>query len=561
MKSAAGTVACAWVVCLLGAAGTGAAGPALLVPLPAEMREKPGVFRMGAETVLIVPAGDTAAAAAAEQLASALRRSTGLPLPVRPVAAGDGSISIRIDAGLADLGAEGYTLSVAPAGVAMAAPQPAGLIRGIQTIRQLLPPGALARTVQEGIDWTLPGIEIRDRPRFPWRGAMVDVCRHMFDLPTLKQFLDMMALQKQNVLHLHLTDDQGWRIEIKKHPKLTTLGSVRKESPVIGDRTRGDGTPYGGFLTQAQLRELVAHARALHIALVPEIEMPGHALGALAAYPELSCTGGPFEVRTKWGIEPDVFCAGNDQVFAFLEDVLTEVLDIFPSEFIHIGGDECPKDRWKVCAKCQARIKAEGLKDEHELQSWFVRRIEKFLNAKGRRLIGWDEILEGGLAPHAAVMSWRGVKGGIAAATEGHDVVMSPTTHCYLDYYQSRDKAREPDAIGGFLPLQTVYGFDPLPADLPADKHRHILGTQGNLWSEYIPTPKHLHYMAQPRLAAIAETGWTPAAKKDWSSFRTRVEAHLRRLAAMDVHGRPLDPEPVAGEGGTEGGGPPKKAD
>jgi hexosaminidase len=376
---------------------------------------------------------------------------------------------------------------------------------------------------------------------------MVDVGRHMFDLPTLKQFLDMMALQKQNVLHLHLTDDQGWRIEIEKHPKLTALGSVRKESPVIGDRKRGDGTPYGGFLTQAQLRELVAYARALHIVLVPEIEMPGHAMGALVAYPELSCTGGPFEVRTKWGIETDVFCAGNDRVFALLEDVLAEVLDIFPSEFIHIGGDECPKDRWKACSKCQARIKAEGLKDEHELQSWFVRRIEKFLNARGRRLIGWDEILEGGLAPNAAVMSWRGVKGGIAAATEGHDVVMTPTTHCYLDYYQSRDKAAEPDAIGGFLPLQTVYGFDPLPAELPADKQRHILGVQGNLWSEYIATPGHLHYMAQPRLAAIAETGWTPAAKKDWTSFRARVEVHLRRLAAMDIPGRPLDPEPPAG--------------
>ncbi len=543
MKSSAVRVVIAISLCLPGALGALAAGPALLVPLPAEMREKPGEFRLGAETSLIVPAGDAAAAAAADQLATALRLSTGLPLPVRPVAAGDGTISIRIDAGLADLGAEGYTLSVAPAGVALTAAQPAGLIRGIQTIRQLLPPEALARTVQKGIDWTLPGIEVRDLPRFPWRGALVDVCRHIFDLPTLKQFLDMMSLQKQNVLHIHLTDDQGWRIEIKKHPKLTTLGSVRKESPVIGDRKRGDGTPYGGFLTQAQLRELVAYARALHIVLVPEIEMPGHALGALAAYPELSCTGGPFEVRTKWGIEPDVFCAGNDQVFAFLEDVLTEVLDIFPSEFIHIGGDECPKGRWKRCAKCQARIKSEGLKDEHELQSWFVRRIEKFLNAKGRRLIGWDEILEGGLAPNAAVMSWRGVKGGIAAATEGHDVVMVPHQFCYLNYCQRLD----PDRMGVLLPLQTVYGFDPLPAELPADKHRHILGTQGNLWSEYISTPKHLYYMAQPRLAAIAEIGWTPAAKKDWSSFRTRVEAHLRRLAAMDIHGRTLDPEPPAG--------------
>lgn len=516
-----------------------------LVPLPLEMTGSPGAFRIRPETAIVAPAGDATATTTAHQLAAMLRPATALPLPVRTGAPAADTICLRIDGSLADLGDEGYTLSVAPHGIVLAAAKAAGLFHASQTLRQLLPPEACARSPQAGVEWTVPCVTIRDRPRFPWRGGMVDVCRHIFDLASLKQFLDQMAMQKLNVFHLHLTDDQGWRIEIKKHPTLTTVGATRRESPVIGDRHRGDGIPYSGFLSQAELRELVAYAKALHITVVPEIEMPGHALGALTAYPDLSCTGGPFEVRTKWGVEPDVFCAGNDRVFAFLEEVLAEVLEIFPSEFIHIGGDECPKERWKACPKCQARIKAEGLKDEHELQSWFVRRVEKFLHSRGRRIIGWDEILEGGLAPNAAVMSWRGTKGGIAAASQGHDVVMTPTSHCYLDYCQARDKSKEPDVIGGFLPLKTVYGYEPVPAELPADKRRHILGTQGNLWTEYIATPGHLAYMAQPRLAALAETGWTPAEKKDWASFRGRVEVHMRRLAAMGFAGRPLDPEPV----------------
>jgi hexosaminidase len=521
-----------------------AGAPPALVPQPVELKQTAGVFPLGPATAVVAPEGDAAADTIARQLAALLRPATALPLPVRAGAPGPDTIHLRIDAALADLGDEGYTLSVTPRGAVLAAARPAGLFYAAQTLRQLLPPEACARSPQTKVAWTVPCVEIRDRPRFPWRGAMVDVARHLFDLPTLKSFLDQMALQKQNVFHLHLTDDQGWRVEIRKYPELTTVGATRKESPRIDDRRRGDGTPYTGFLSQADLRELVAYAKSLHITVVPEIEMPGHALGALAAHPELSCAGGPFNVRTRWGIEPDVYCAGNDKVFAFLEDVLTEVLEIFPSEFIHIGGDECPKTRWKACAKCQARIKAEGLKDEHELQSWFIRRAGKFLNAKGRRIIGWDEILEGGLAPNAAVMAWRGGgKSGMEAAMEGHDVVMAPTSHCYLDYYQSRDLSREPPAIGGFIPLKAVYGYDPIPAGLPAEKRRHILGTQGNLWSEYIPTPEQLQYMAQPRLAALAETGWTPAEGKDWASFRARIETHLKRLAAMGFVGRPLDPD------------------
>ncbi len=522
------------------------AAPAL-IPQPESLRDLPNAapFTLTAATV-IRPDGSPEAAAVAAYLAEALAPATGFKLTIGQTA-GAGAIRLQKIAPQPALGAEGYQMQVMADGVTIQAPSAAGLFYGAQTLRQLFPTEIYTKTPQAGVTWVAPAVIIRDRPRFAWRGLMMDCCRHFMPMDGIKAFLDQMAIHKLNVLHWHLTDDQGWRIEIKKYPKLTTIGSQRKESPKEGNRNVGDGTPYGGFYTQDQVREIVAYATARHITVVPEIEMPGHAGGALAGYPELSCTGGPFEVATRWGVMDDVFCAGNEQVFAFLQDVLKEILPLFPSKFVHVGGDECPKTRWQRCPKCQARIHKEGLKNEHELQSYFIRRMDKFLASQGRRLIGWDEILEGGLAPGATVMVWRGMEHGIAAAKAGHDVVMTPTSHCYLDYYQSKDPG-EPEAIGGHVPLSLVYSFEPVPADLPPAFQKHVLGLQGNLWSEYIATPSKLEYMAWPRGCAIAEIGWTPAKNKDYANFLARLRVHETRLKAIGSNYRPLgnDPLPVA---------------
>jgi len=366
----------------------------------------------------------------------------------------------------------------------------------------------------------------------------LDVCRHFFTVDEVKRYLDIMAMHKFNTFHWHLTDDQGWRIEIKKYPKLTTVGSRRSET-LIGHSGRPpfkyDGQPYGGFYSQDDIREIVRYASERFIRVIPEIEMPGHAVAAISSYPVLSCTGKQIEVETRWGVFDDVFCAGKDTVFAFLEDVLDEVMDMFPSEYIHVGGDECPKTRWQHCPLCQQRIREEGLKDEHELQSWFITRMEKYINAHGKKLIGWDEILEGGLAPEATVMSWRGVTGGIAAAKMDHDVIMTPFTYVYLDYYQSEPQG-EPLAIGGYLPLEKVYSYEPLPQELDTEEQKHILGLQGNLWTEYISTAEYLEYMAFPRAFAIAETGWTPVMKKDFEEFLARFSVLTERYDLMNLN-------------------------
>ncbi|HFE53286.1 MAG TPA: beta-N-acetylhexosaminidase, partial [Bacteroidetes bacterium] len=424
------------------------------------------------------------------------------------------------------LGEEGYRLEIRRNRIEIQAAGPAGLFYGVQTLFQLMPAQFLGNSGSLPWPVKVPCVKIQDRPRYGWRGLMLDVSRHFFPKEFIKQQIDLLAFHKMNRLHLHLTDDQGWRIEIKKYPRLTEISSWRRE---------GDGHIVGGYYTQDDLRELVKYAEDRFVTIVPEIEMPGHCVAALAAYPELSCTGGPFRVAIEWGIHPDVYCAGNDQTFEFLEDVLTEVMDIFPSPYIHVGGDEVPKDRWQHCPKCQARIKAEGLKDEAELQSYFIRRIEKFLNAHGRRLIGWDEILEGGLAPNAVVMSWRGTKGGIAAAQADHDVVMSPTTYCYFDYYQG-NPLTEPLAIGGNLPIEKVYQFDPTPAELPPDKTKHILGGQANLWTEYVPTPEQAEYMIYPRLAAMSEDLWSPKEQHSWDSFTARLQRQLQRYEALGLN-------------------------
>ncbi|MBL7982121.1 MAG: family 20 glycosylhydrolase, partial [Flavobacteriales bacterium] len=368
------------------------------------------------------------------------------------------------------------------------------------------------------------------------RGMHLDPCRHFWSVEFTKKYIDLLARYKMNSFHWHLTDDQGWRIEIKKYPKLAEVGAWRKGSQVGPySRREYDSIPYGGFYTQDEIREVVAYAKARHINVVPEIEMPGHALAALAAYPHLGCKGGPYEVNKGWGVFEDVFCAGNDSTFAMLEDVLTEVMELFPSEMIHIGGDECPKEAWKACGKCQARKKAHGLKDEHELQSYFIQRIEKFVNSKGRKIIGWDEILEGGLAPNAAVMSWQGIEGGIAAARSGHYAVMSPGSHCYFDHYQG-DPANEPLAIGGYTTLQKVYSYEPIPTELKPEEHKYILGAQGNVWTEYILTPEHVEYMAVPRMLALAEVLWTPKAKRNEADFIQRLEKEFVRLDEMKVN-------------------------
>ncbi|WP_336690012.1 MULTISPECIES: glycoside hydrolase family 20 protein [unclassified Chryseobacterium] len=420
-----------------------------------------------------------------------------------------------------------YIINISNEMMMVVGKNPEGLFQGIQTLLQLI------KTSEDG---KIPALEIRDSPKFQWRGMHLDVSRHFFTVEEVKQYIDYLAMYKLNTFHWHLTDDQGWRIEIKKYPKLTQIGSIRKES-MIGayvDNTF-DGKPYGPyFYTQEQIKEVVKYAQERHVTVVPEIEMPGHALAALSAYPDLACTKGSFEPATKWGVFDDVFCP-KDETFKFLENVLDEVIALFPSQYIHIGGDECPKTRWKECAHCQELIKKNNLKDEHGLQSYFIQRIEKYVNSKGRKIIGWDEILEGGLAPNAAVMSWTGIKGGVEAAKSGHFAVMTPGSYCYFDHYQG-DPATEPNAFGGFTPLDKVYSYNPIPEELNAEQAKYILGVQANLWTEYILDFKQVQYMIFPRLLALSEVGWGTADPKNYKEFEGRVINEFRNLDKMGVN-------------------------
>lgn len=429
---------------------------------------------------------------------------------------------------------EGYVLEIGDGEIKISAQTYAGYFYGIQTLRQMLPP-------QSGADEkiSLPACRIVDYPRFSWRGFMLDSVRHYQSPEWIKKLIDLLASQKINTLHWHLTDDQGWRIEIKKYPQLTQRGAWREhigfglkpEQSVYYD---ADGN-YGGFYTQEQIREIIDYAASRNITIVPEIELPGHALGALSVFPQLGCTGGPYKVGLKGGVFDDVFCAGNEAVYSFFEDVFNEVIALFPGKFVHVGGDECPKTRWKKCPKCQEKIRSENLKNEHELQSYVIRRVERFLAGKGKRLIGWDEILEGGLAPDATVMSWRGADGGIAAAKLNHDVVMAPNSHCYFDYSQAR--TGEPSGIGGFIPLERVYSFNPTKG-VPAEFSRHILGGQANLWTEYIPDEKHAEYMIAPRISALAEVLWSPRERCSWDEFQDRMMKQYKRYEAAGINYR-----------------------
>lgn len=443
-------------------------------------------------------------------------------------------------------GMEAYSLAVNENNVQLTANHPMGLFHGVQTIRQLLPPEIELRSYSEvpnGVKWTIPSVTIEDNPRFAYRGMHLDVGRHFMPVEFVKKYIDLLVLHKMNTFHWHLTEDQGWRIEIKKYPKLTEIGAWR-DSTLIGNYGSGryDNIRYGGFYTQDEIRDVVQYATDRFITVIPEIELPGHASAALAAYPEFGCTdlSLSYKVQSTWGIFPEIFCP-TEETFSFLKDVLTEVINLFPGTFIHIGGDEAMKDHWKVSKIAQDVIKREGLKDEHELQSYFIHQFDEFLTEKGRRLLGWDEILEGGLAPGATVMSWRGENGGITAARLGHDAIMSPTGYAYLDYYQSDDRQNEPIAIGGFLPLEKVYNYDPIPAELESELHHHILGAQANVWTEYMKTTAKVEYMAFPRMSAMSEVVWSSTENKNLDNFKMRLSNHLKRLDYLNVNYRPLD--------------------
>jgi hexosaminidase len=522
-------------------------GPAL-IPLPQKLECQDGAFNLLPKTVILADRGseDTG-----QYLADRLSRSTGYQLSLissTQSRAAKGAVVLTTKDAKASLGPEGYELTVTPNSVVIRASGQAGMFYGVQSLLQLLPPEVFASKPVLGRVWKVPCVQIEDQPRFKWRGLLFDVARHFFTKAEVKQMLDVLALHKINMLHLHLTDDQGWRIEIKKYPRLTQIGAWRDEAgfdldPKLSTTYGRDGR-YGGYYTQADIRELVAYAAARHITIVPEIEMPGHSCAALSAYPELSCTGGPYTPNTKGGVFAGVYCAGKDETFEFVQNVLAEIGELFPGTYIHIGGDEVPKDNWKKCPHCQARIKQEGLKNEHELQSYFIRRLEKFINAQGCTLIGWSEIREGGLAQNAVVMDWIG--GAIEAASAGHDVVMSPTKFCYLDYYQSTNHATEPRAGGGYLPLSTVYSFEPIPANLDPQYQSHILGAQGNLWTEYVPNLKHAQYMVFPRLCALAEVTWSPLASRNWAGFTHRLQTQFQRFDRLGVNCRKGTPGQIS---------------
>ena len=495
-----------------------------IIPQPLSLINMEGTFSIGSQTKILINSERPEMRKVTAVLSQRLENFFGISNEILFSGAPEKkSIFLKLNTAM-QVGKEAYHLTVSPKGILVESPSPNGLFYGVQSLLQLMPP--LKKKLSEVV---IPSVEITDAPRFAWRGLLLDVGRHFMPKEFILKYLDYMAIHKFNTFHWHLTEDQGWRIEIKKYPRLTEVGSVRKETLVghYGSKTY-DNTPVGGFYTQEEVKEIVAYAAGRFITVVPEIEMPGHSLGALTAYPELGCTGGPYEVATTWGVFDDVYCAGKEETYAFLQDVLTEVIPLFPGEYLHIGGDECPKTRWAKCPLCKQKMKDEGLKTEHELQSYFVQRMEKFLNQNGKKLIGWDEILEGGLAPNAAVMSWRGEKGGIAAAKEHHNVVMTPGEYCYLDHYQA-DPKNEPLAIGGFLPLKKVYSYEPVPAGLSEEEAKYILGAQGNVWTEYLKSPEQVEYMTFPRAAALAEVIWSPKGPKDFDNFKIR----LKRLAKV----------------------------
>lgn len=504
-----------------------------IIPKPLDVNSKGDAsFLLKDGVAVIYPENNQKMQDNAEFLVDYVEKQTGVKLTSHAGMPVDGAICLTLD--LSDDNAEAYKLIVNDKRVCISGASEAGVFYGIQTLRKSLP-------VAQDINVNLSAVEIYDKPRFAYRGAMLDVARHFYTVDEVKTFIDMLALHNINRFHWHLTDDQGWRIEIKKYPKLMSVASERKET-VVGRWYSGiyDGKPYGGYYTQDELRDVIDYAAKRHITIIPEVDLPGHMQAALTAYPELGCTGGPYEVRTIWGVSQDVLCVGNDFTLQFVKDVLSEVADIFPSEYIHIGGDECPKVRWEKCPKCQERIKSLGLKSdakhtkEQRLQSYMIQEAAKYLKEKGKRIIGWTEILEGGLVPDATLMSWIGESGGIEAAHQHHDVIMTPNTYLYFDYYQSKKVEDEPLAIGGYLPIEKTYNYEPMPKELTKEEQQYIKGVQANLWTEYIPVFSQVQYMVLPRLGAAAEVQWTDPSKKDYKYFLRRVP-HL--VAVYDCYG------------------------
>lgn len=493
-----------------------------IIPRPQQVNVRNDApFTLNAKTVISLGTNSQDMKRNANMLASYIEQATGIR-PAVGKSKNGAAIVLTIDKTIAN--AEGYKLDADAKHIRIAGASAAGVFYGIQTLRKSLPivNGKASKV-------SIPAVHIDDAPRFAYRGTHLDVSRHFVTADSVRQFIDMLALHNINRFHWHLTDDQGWRIEIKKYPLLTQIGSKRAQTVIGHNSGKYDGKPYSGFYTQKQIRDIVKYAADRYITIVPEIDLPGHMQAALAAYPDMGCTGGPYEVWQKWGVSDNVLCAGNDKTLTFIDNVLKEITQLFPSKYIHVGGDECPKTQWQKCPKCQARIKAlnleakDGHSAEERLQSYIITHASNYLKSLGRNTIGWDEILEGGLAEGATVMSWRGESGGIAAAKQHHDVVMTPNSYLYFDYYQSLDKANEPIAIGGYLPLETVYSYEPMPKELTADEARHIIGVQANIWTEYMPTFKQMQYMALPRLAALSEVQWSQPALKDYNSFTNRL--------------------------------------
>lgn len=507
-----------------------------IIPKPLEIKNKPGYFIFKNNCQVQVDPANPELKELATLLVERINFNNGPVLIItdKPGKASN-SIILSISDTAGSLDNEGYTLNISKHTILIRAKTTNGIFYAINSLMQLLPPEIESTSAEIKLkSYQIPCLEITDKPRFAYRGMHLDVCRHFFPLEFVKKYIDLLASYKMNVFHWHLTDDQGWRIEIKKYPRLNSVGAYRSGTQVA-KLDRNDEKSYGGYFTQEQIKEVLAYAAKRYVTVIPEIEMPGHSVAALAAYPHLSCTGDKIEVRTTWGVAEDVFCAGNDSTFIFIEDVLKEVISLFPSPYIHIGGDEVPKTRWQNCPKCQSRIKNENLKDEAGLQSYFIRRIEKFINNNGKKIIGWDEILEGGLAPEATVMSWRGMDGGIEAARQHHDVIMTPGSHCYFDYYQA-DPSYEPFAIGGYITLSKVYSFEPVPDVLSQEEKKYIIGAQANLWTEYIASPEVAEYMAYPRALALSEVCWSFPENKDWGSFVDRLTGHFKRLDYRNVN-------------------------
>jgi hexosaminidase len=515
------------------------ASPIAIIPQPVSMQTADGSFMLTSKTVIVASKSEESLAM---HMRDWLKPALGFSLEVRPKKTAN-AIELGLDKRLEDLGQEGYTLFVDGEGVHLRAFAEPGLFYGFQSLRQILPSDIYRKSSLRS-EWQIPFVAIRDYPRFGWRGSHIDVARHFMPKEFVLKYIDLISMHKMNTLHMHLTDDQGWRIEIKKYPKLTEIGGANDHSARLAPGSDGeehpDSLPTGGYFTQDDIREIVAYAADRYVTVVPEIEMPGHSQAAIASYPELGNTGKPISLMTTWGVSENVYNV-EDSTIRFLQDVLDEVMQLFPSKFIHVGGDEVPKNQWKVSASAQSRIRTLGLKNEDELQSWFIRQMDTYLTSKGRRLIGWDEILQGGLAPGATVMSWRGEAGGIEAAKSGHDVVMAPNDWTYFDHYQSRFREQEPLANGGYLPLKSVYAYEPVPASLSPQEAKHVMGAQCQLWSEYIPHPKQMEYMAFPRACALAEVVWSRKEQREYDGFLARLAPHLDRLKVLDVNFRKVD--------------------